>query len=154
MELAQLLLPTGLVALENSNADALSQNPHSPSPSEGIAEGEMQIAVVRNRSTAELAITDITDVLSQEPQDDQLTDFASEQYKDPDVVKIINFVEDGILPPDAQQAKTLAIQGSQSVLVDNILCYVDTKNNGKRQAVVPQPTSERHSGEEWQVILL
>jgi len=78
---------------ENSNADALFRNPHSPFPSEGKA-GEMQIAVVRNRSTAESANTDITDMLSQGPQDDHLTDFASEQLKDPDVVKIINFVEE------------------------------------------------------------
>jgi len=71
---------------ENSSADPLSRNPHSSSPSEGIA-GEMQIAVVRNRSTAESANTDITDMLSQEPQDDRVTDFASEQHKDPEVVK-------------------------------------------------------------------
>ena len=58
---------------ENYNADALSRNPLNPSPPEGIEEGEMQIAVVRNRYTAESTNTDIADLLSQGPQSDQLT---------------------------------------------------------------------------------
>ena len=54
---------------------------------------------MRNRST-DKSTTDIADLLSQGPQSDQLTDIASEQHKDPDVVKILNFLEDGILPSD------------------------------------------------------
>ena len=92
----------------------------------------MQISVVRNRSTAESTNTGIADLLSQGPQSDQLTDFASEQCRDPDVVKIINFLEDGILPSDDRQAKKLALQGNQFVLVDNILYCIDPKNNGKK----------------------
>ena len=109
----------------------------------------MQISVVRNRSTAESTNTGIADLLSQGPQSDQLTDFASEQHRDPDVVKIINFLEDGILPSDDRQAKKLALQGSQFVLVDNILYYIDP--NGKKRAVVPKQLQkgileENHSG--------
>ena len=105
---------------------------------------------MRNRST-DKSTTDIADLLSQGPQSDQLTDIASEQHKDPDVVKILSFLEDGILPSDDRQAKKLALQGSQFVLVDNILYYADPKNNGKKRALVPKQLQngileENHSG--------
>ena len=67
----------------------------------------MQIAVVRSRSTDESTKTDIADLLSQGPQNDQLIGFASEQHRDPYVVKIISFLEDCILLSDDQQAKSL-----------------------------------------------
>ena len=84
---------------ENSNADTLSRNPLISSPPEGIG-GEMQIAVVKNRSAAESTCTNIADLLSQGPQSDQLTDFVSEKHRDSDVVKIISLLEDGILLSD------------------------------------------------------
>ena len=60
---------------ENSNADALSRNPLNTSPLEGIGEGEMQVAVVRKRSSTEATNTNITDLLSRAPQNDQSCDF-------------------------------------------------------------------------------
>ena len=141
---------------ENSNADTLSRNPINTSPPEGIG-GEMQVAVVKKRPSTKAANTYITDLLSQAPQNDQSCDFSSEQRKDPNVVKIINYLEDGTLPSDDRQAKKLVLQGTQFALVDNILYYVNPKNNGKKRAVVPSNYRKtfwrRITAVEWQVIL-
>jgi len=91
VEWEKLLLPR--TGKGNTNADALSRNPLNSSSPERIGEGEMQIAVVRNRSTATSTCTDMADLLLQGPQSDELTDFASKQ---PDVVKIIIYLEDTI----------------------------------------------------------
>jgi len=68
-----------------------AEDPLYTSPPEGIGEGEIP---VRKRPSNELNNTNIADLLSQGPQNDQSCDFTSEQCKEPDVVKIINYLED------------------------------------------------------------
>ena len=109
----------------------------------------MQVAVV---STGTMMDTDVVDLLKSKEQDDEPSNFDNEQCKDPKhYMSIIDFLRDSVLPSEEKQAKKLALQGNQFVLVDNIVYYVDTKNNGKRRAVVPKHLQngileENHSG--------
>jgi len=75
---------------ESSNPDALSPNLLNPFLPEGI--GEMQIAVgLQLRQLVQKWLI----CCHKDLKSDQPTDYASEQWKDPDVVKIIRY---GILP--------------------------------------------------------
>ena len=106
---------------ENCNADALSRDSVLPSPSEGVAEGDVQVAVV---STGTMLDTDVVDLLKTKEQDDKPSNFDNEQCKDPNIMSIIDFLRDSVLPSEEKQAKRLALQGNQFVLVDNNVYYV------------------------------
>jgi len=56
---------------ETSNADTLSKNSLNTYPPEGIGEKEVQIVVVRKRPSTKSTNTNLTDLLSQGPQNDQ-----------------------------------------------------------------------------------
>lgn len=53
------------------------------------------------------------------------------------------FLENGELPTDAKRAKKVATQQTLFAIVDNVLHYVDPKNNYQRRVVVPQHLRER-----------
>jgi len=66
-------------------------------------------------------------------------------------LEIIHFLKDGNLPCDENQAKKVASQGNNFTIIDDILYYVDTKDGGKRRAVVPKQLQRQileasHSG--------
>ena len=63
---------------ENLNADALSRQPYSPAPKEGVAEGEIQVCAVSSE-------TDIESLLRMDPETVMPIDFSREQKKDPQV---------------------------------------------------------------------
>ena len=67
----------------NSSANALSRNPHGETPSEGVAEREVQVASVhleaaREQNTSQQIPEEITDLLERPPQLVQSEDFAAE----------------------------------------------------------------------------
>ena len=63
--------------------------------------------------------------------------FAVEQHKDPEVMEILEYVNRGRLPSDANRAQRLVSEGSVFVAVDDILYYVDPKRGDRKRAVVP-----------------
>ena len=86
----------------NLNADALSRSPQAPAPSEGIAEAEVQVAIVRSPDAES---TDIETLLKAEPASPLLVrSFAEEQRQDPKLLDYNHFLETGELPLDQQIA--------------------------------------------------
>ena len=101
----------------NTNADALSRNPYGPAPPKGIAENEIQVAVVNSKT-----ITDISTLLKATPLMDSHTTFREEQRKDSRVNEVIRFLETQELPSDNRRARNIA---SQLAILDGILYYID-----------------------------
>ena len=80
---------------------------------------------------------DISQLLKVSPQqtgDESQGEFSQEQFKDPDLKKMIQFLETGNLPDDMSLSRKIAAQALQFSVVDGILYFV--KSN-KKQAVVP-----------------
>jgi hypothetical protein len=67
----------------------------------------------------------------------ELDDLAVEQRKDPEILEIIEYAENGTVPEDARRARRLMSEGSVFVIVDGIY-YVDPKRENRRRATVPQ----------------
>ena len=99
---------------ENLNADALSRQPYLPAPSEGVAEGEIQVCAL-------LGETDIESFLKMDSDNNTTTDFSQEQKKDTQVSDIFCFLQDGQLPTKEKRAKKVLIQQDLFAIVDNIL---------------------------------
>ena len=68
----------------------------------------------------------------------ELDDFAVEQSKDPEILVIIEYAENGTVPKDARRVRRLVSEGSVFVIVDGIAYYVDPKRENRRRAIVPQ----------------
>ena len=68
----------------------------------------------------------------------ELDDFAVEQRKDPEILEIIEYAENGTVPEDARRARRLVSEGSVFVIVDGIAYYVDPKQENRRRAIVHQ----------------
>ena len=67
-----------------------------------------------------------------------LDHFAVEQRKDPEVLEIIEYAEDGKVPVDPHRARQLVLEGSVFAMGDVIAYYVDPKRGDRRRAVVPR----------------
>ena len=81
----------------NSNvADALSCSPHSSEPREET-DMEVQVAAVGDMSE-----NVITTLLQADPLDTQTATLQEDQHKDPDLLELIRYMEEGILPTDQQ----------------------------------------------------
>ena len=63
--------------------------------------------------------------------------FACEQRKDPDLQRMIHFLETGGLPDDVSLSQKTAAQALQFSIVDGVLYFVSGKQASKKQAVVP-----------------
>ena len=69
----------------------------------------------------------ITDMLNLEPINDkeaQPDNFSQEQQKDQSVLEMIDFLKDGKLPSDQQQAKKVALQSKNFTILDDVLYYI------------------------------
>ena len=71
------------------------------------------------------------------------TSFGEEQQKDPQLKDIIQFLNTDELPSDVKQAKKIATQQSMFAVVDNVLNYVDSKQDHQRRIVVPKQLTEQ-----------
>ena len=139
---------------ENLNADALSQQPHLLAPSEGIAEADVQVAMIDSTATPGLEKCSIQDLLHIEPQSgvpSPSDNFSVEQRKDPEINRMINYLENADLPADDKQARTVAAQAPLFVIIDDILYHLHPKHGDRKCVVVPQQLrpgimEENHSG--------
>jgi len=100
----------------NTNADALSRNPQSAAPNEGISENELQVAVINTEP-----ISNIYTILQANPTADSSTSFRLEQEKDSYHRDIIQFLEAGTIPVDPTQARKIVIQQSLFTIIDRTL---------------------------------
>jgi len=116
----------------NIKADALSRSPHSLTPNEA-SETEVQVAAVMDGNK-----DDITTLLQADPVDKPTTALQEDQRRDPDLLELIRYMEEGILPADQQGARKLVLQAQTFVILDDILYYVDSKRGNQRLAVVPK----------------
>ena len=114
---------------ENARADALSRNPVT-TPSD-------QAQSVKVGEVTSMEISQLLKVPPQQPGDQSHGEFGQEQCRDPDLQKMIQFLETGNLPDNVSQSQKIAAQALQFSLVDGILYFVDTKQQSKKQVVVP-----------------
>ena len=122
----------------NTNADALSRSPQAQAPREGLGEGEIQVAVI-DSSEEEATVMDL---MSREPVSTPPAEFGEEQRKDPHLMELIHFLEDGKLPSDEHRARKLALQEPMFEVMDTTLYRLDPKG-GRKQVVVPEQLKRR-----------
>ena len=82
---------------------------------------------------------------------DQRSDFGTEQQRDEELRDIVRFLRDGSLPDDNKAAKKISCQSSCFAIVDEILYFVDPKQDHRKRCAVPrhlrnQILEESHSG--------
>ena len=89
---------------------------------------------------AQITSMDISQLLKvspQQPNDQSQEEFGLEQRKDPELKRMMQFLDTGSLPDDVSQSKKIAAQALQFSLIGGILYYVSGKQQIKKQAVVP-----------------
>ena len=131
----------------NANADALSRNPVGVPPTEGIAETDMQVAMVQSQQSGMLPT--IREMLVNAPHSTTAQPFLQEQLRDPDIAKMIEYLEENRLPADSDQARTIVIKSALFTVIDNVLFI--THRDGTKRVVVPthlrrQLMDEHHRG--------
>ena len=135
----------------NSNADALSRSPLSEP---GTQSNDPQILNIESESaaTSEQAEdpAEIPALLVKPPATEQNYDFAIEQRRDPELVELITYLEQGELPADDQKARRIILQKPLFAIENGILIFLDSKQDHRRRVVVPshlrqQLLSEHHS---------
>ena len=109
----------------NSNADALSRYPNSLEVPSSHADQPLAVVAATNPSWSVAK--------GGEPTLPEL------QREDPQLMEIIRYLQDGILPDDDKEARELALTKSQYELVDGVLYHVE---NDKTLRIVP-PTTHR-----------
>jgi hypothetical protein len=75
--------------------------------------------------------------------------YSQEQEKDPEVLELRNFLSQGQLPDDSQRVKKIAAQATSFALVDNIVYFIDLKQNHQRRCSThlrAHLMDENHSG--------
>ena len=80
----------------------------------------------------------IDSLLQAEPVATPPASFEDERHKDPKVMEVIRFLEQGILPDDEKRARKLALQEHQYVIVDKVLYHLYSKQADHKQVVVPE----------------
>ena len=128
---------------ENAGADALSRNPTGPPPVESTVDDASVLQIASPPSIPTLLATDPPPLVE--------GSFGMEQQRDGDLMEIIQFLRDGSLPADAHLARKLSAQAEQFTLVDEVLYYVDSRQEYRKRCVVPshlraRVLEENHSG--------
>ncbi len=132
---------------ENTNVDTLSCSPYFPAPTEGIAETDVQVAVVQSSEggpgvieTPSLSDLNTEELLRLKPGTEAPcipADLGVHQRMDPEISEIFRFLQQEELPTDEKRARKIAAQGPLFVIVDNIPYYLDPKRGDSKRAVVP-----------------
>ena len=118
---------------ENLSADALSRSPYTPAPSQGIAHDEVQVSSVA-------ANGDLLALLRANPLtgDKNGDDYSADQSKDPDLGKMVDYLKDGKLPENPDDAKRLVAQESQFSIIDGTLFFVEHRHKSRKRVAVPR----------------
>ena len=131
----------------NRGADALSRDlPSGP---------HTQVSNVQSDPTATSEpeaedTTEIPALLAQPPASGRSEDFAAEQRRDPELMELITYLEQGRLPVDDQKARQIILQKPLFAVENGILIFIDPKQDHRRRVVVPshlrqQLLSEHHA---------
>lgn len=70
-------------------------------------------------------------------------EFHSEQQKDVKVKELYDYVARGKVPEDKQQANKLCGQAVHFAVIDDILYFIDSKQEGRKRVVVPAHLQEQ-----------
>ena len=93
-------------------ADALSLNPTSNAPVNGLAEEENQVAAVK------YAATTISDMLEAAPAARSKCNLEDEQCTDPEVKHMLDYLESDVLPEDQKEAHSIVTQAPSFCVLD------------------------------------
>ena len=126
---------------QNSSADALSRSPQTPSPTTGFGQEELQVATISTDVSD--PVPDIHTLLNKDPTYIKLDSFANEQRKDPTLKEIVIFLEKEELPLEQKRARKIALQASLFTIEDQILFYIDPKQQHRKRVVVPKHLQEQ-----------
>ena len=133
---------------ENCNADALSRHPQPTCLIIDDDEEVVQIAAIRHTDS----LDEISSLLMQCPLVGQEpVDLATEQGKDPELKRMLDFLEKGVLPDDQKLARKVAAIAPSYAVISGILCFVDPKRGNRKRVLVPRQLHEEivmihHSG--------
>ena len=72
-----------------------------------------------------------------------MADYHREQQKDEALKILYDYMVNGSVPPDEQQARKICAKAMHFAVVDNILYFIDPKHKGKRRAAVPAHLQEK-----------
>ena len=122
---------------ENDRADALSRNPVT-TPGNNHLEVDAQVTQV-----ASAEATDIDDLL-QDPalETDVESKIESEQMRDPELQKLMAYLESSELPSQPKEAQKVVTQALHFSKIDGILYFVDQKAGGRKRVAVPRHLRE------------
>lgn len=118
---------------ENLSANALLRSPYTPAPLQGIAQDEVQVSSVA-------ANEDLPALLQTNPLTGHKSgdDYSAEQLKDPDLRKMVDYLKDGKLPENPDDARRLVAQESQFSLIDGTLFFMDHRHEYRKRVAVPR----------------
>ena len=114
-----------------------------------MAQGDVQVCAISTTQSEEGDT--IETLLRASPVESRNTDnFAEEQLKDQDIKMLRDYFEKGMLPEDKHSANKVIAQAPLFTLADQIIYFIDTKQNNLRRVVVPhhlkqQIMNEYHS---------
>ena len=146
---------------ENVNADILSRYPPDRAPNV-FQSDEVQIAAIQTTQPAtELDICSLLGrhhSLTNSASSAPTNEFALSQQQDPELLKIIQFLTNDLLPDNKIDAKKVVVQAHSFAIVDGVLYFIDVKHNYQKRCVVPkqlrnQLIEENHTAL-WQDIFL
>ena len=133
---------------ENANADALSRNLEPATTTENF-ELDTQVLAISSHATEQT----VQELLNLQPSSisSYNCNFGASQREDPEVKEIIDFLLDNKLPEEEKRKQKVATQAPLFTMVDDILYYVNPKQNNEKRVVVPKHLrdeimKENHSG--------
>ena len=120
---------------ENSKADALSRN-----PVKAERDGEPEVQVAQVSMTVDDREMDISQLLEALPMESKLSDFQDKQRKDPNLLGLTRYLEDGQLPEDNLRSRKIAAQAPQFALVGSILYFLEAKKGHSEESGCLSPS--------------
>ena len=104
--------------------------PHLPAPKEGTCEGEVQV--------------DNISKLSARPANRTPGEFGEEQCKDPNLLPLMLYLEEGRVPSEEAVSLKVLAQAPQFTMVKGALYIMDSRQKDRLQVVVPDHHATRH----------
>lgn len=126
---------------ENSSADALSRSPIGSVPPEDTDDMPVTVTPIRTDDNS-LTVSDLLEQIPDAEQSAAAVSLTQEQRKDPKILELIKYLEDGTLPCDEKQCRRVVARSTLFALVDGVLFYVDPKRKHQKHAVVPDHLRE------------